>query len=568
MTETIGQRLKHARVYRHLTLEKAASVTRIRLQYLQALEADDFSAMPSPVQARGFLRNYADYLGLDLEQMVAELRSTAPQPDPEQEIVFEGDASQLKAPETIEEPGQFLAPQEPPTLEEGDKPAPFPKFRGWLKSLPFPRKAPDGESGVQQSVEEAPTDTGAGSPTGSKSAALLPGEAALDAEPQAAQEPVIKNLTAFVWMVVLGWLRGRLARQAPPAESEDESREIDEPAAPEAQPEHRNEIQAEETAQQIFDAVGSQLRRRRDILSLTLAEIERHTHMRAQFLAALEEGRMDELPSPVQTRGMLSNYATFLDLDADALLLRFADALQAQHRERYPDKPTGRREQVKIPQKLPPLRMFIAGDLVLGTGMIILLLVFLAWGISRVFEIRSQAVTVEETAPSISEALIGTPEVIVEIEATPIPAEDTPLPAVEEALEPIDDVEETPTLLGNINLKVDVVAVERSYLRVVVDGNVKFDGRTVPGTAYPFEAEQSIEILAGNASALRIIYNQRDLGLLGGFGQLAHFVYTADGIIVPTPVSSLTPTLTPFISPTPSITPSPTETSTAEDELP
>ena len=47
---------------------------------------------------------------------------------------------------------------------------------------------------------------------------------------------------------------------------------------------------------------------------------------------------MDELPSTVQTRGMLSNYATFLDLDVDALLLRFADALQARHRERNPAK--------------------------------------------------------------------------------------------------------------------------------------------------------------------------------------------------------------------------------------
>jgi cytoskeletal protein RodZ len=45
--------------------------------------------------------------------------------------------------------------------------------------------------------------------------------------------------------------------------------------------------------------------------------VERHTHLRAVFVKALEEGAFDKLPSPVQTRGMLSNYATFLDLDVD-----------------------------------------------------------------------------------------------------------------------------------------------------------------------------------------------------------------------------------------------------------
>ena len=101
-----------------------------------------------------------------------------------------------------------------------------------------------------------------------------------------------------------------------------------------------------------------QLRRRREMLSLTLDEIERHTRMRAQFMDSLEKGNFDELPSPVQTRGMLANYAGFLDLDVDTLLLRFADALQARHRERHPEKPAGRRGQPIIPENMPRLAHF------------------------------------------------------------------------------------------------------------------------------------------------------------------------------------------------------------------
>jgi hypothetical protein len=137
---------------------------------------------------------------------------------------------------------------------------------------------------------------------------------------------------------------------------------------------------------------------------------------------------------------------------------------------------------------------------------------------------------------------------------TLIPAEDTPIPDLPEG------TVEVPTLAANVNVQVNIVSVERSYLQVTVDGEVAFDGRTIPGNAYPYEAEERVEILAANGSALRVVYNQRDLGLLGGFGQIVRVIYTADEILVPTPEVPPTPTNTPFISPTPSITPSPTTT--------
>lgn len=77
MQETIGQRLKAIRLSRQISIEKAAEATRVRAHYLQALEADNYSAMSSAAQGRGFLRLYADYLGLDLEAAMNELRQDA-----------------------------------------------------------------------------------------------------------------------------------------------------------------------------------------------------------------------------------------------------------------------------------------------------------------------------------------------------------------------------------------------------------------------------------------------------------------------------------------------------------
>ena len=62
MEGTIGNQLKTAREARGLSLQDVEKSIHIRVHYLQALENDDFSSLPSKAQARGFLRLYADFL--------------------------------------------------------------------------------------------------------------------------------------------------------------------------------------------------------------------------------------------------------------------------------------------------------------------------------------------------------------------------------------------------------------------------------------------------------------------------------------------------------------------------
>lgn len=66
----LGSRLMRAREARGLTLEDAERDTRISRRYLQALETEQFEAIPAPVYARGFLRSYSQYLGLDAQEML------------------------------------------------------------------------------------------------------------------------------------------------------------------------------------------------------------------------------------------------------------------------------------------------------------------------------------------------------------------------------------------------------------------------------------------------------------------------------------------------------------------
>jgi cytoskeleton protein RodZ len=70
-TRPLGEWLRQRREELGIDLEQAEAETRIRSRYLEALEAEDLNALPDPIVGRGFLRNYASYLGLSAEEAAA-----------------------------------------------------------------------------------------------------------------------------------------------------------------------------------------------------------------------------------------------------------------------------------------------------------------------------------------------------------------------------------------------------------------------------------------------------------------------------------------------------------------
>lgn len=68
----IGQLLRQTREAKELSLADVEEQIRIRQRYLSALESGDWDDLPNPVAARGFLRTYATFLGLDAEDLVGQ----------------------------------------------------------------------------------------------------------------------------------------------------------------------------------------------------------------------------------------------------------------------------------------------------------------------------------------------------------------------------------------------------------------------------------------------------------------------------------------------------------------
>ncbi len=463
MPPTLGEILKQTRLDRKLTIKAASEATAIRAKYIEALEADEFDSLPSPVQARGFLRIYADYLGLDSGNLLILLKGeTEP---------MEGSAEDTAGPLDT-------------TLEDFD----------------FP-----------ETIENEIKIT-----------------AAEEVEPQSTEVDFLEL----------------------PDERIDED-DLDNPSQDISLP--------LPLSNSIFIEIGQQLRGRRELLSLTLIEIEQHTHIRKHYLAFLESGAIDHLPSPVQARGILSSYARFLDLDSESLLLRFAEGLQAKRLERHPRQPrTGR--EIGEDAILPPwLRRILSTDLVFGSSMILAMLAFAIWGANRIISQNEFANDETDSEQSISEALLA-PTLATE-ESTALPSPSLDVISTSASVNETPTIIEIPTQAKSSPVQVVTAITGNTWMRVQVDGKIEFQGRAIAGSAYTFNGDERIEVLAADGSMVQIIYNGEDLGVMGDSGVITEIIYTSQGTLLPTPTSTPTPTRTPRVTPTytPSITPATTD---------
>src|ERR671912_1849877 len=67
---SFGEELRREREIRGISLKEIADATKISKRFLEAIERNDHRTLPAPVFTRGFVREYARYLGLNAEEMV------------------------------------------------------------------------------------------------------------------------------------------------------------------------------------------------------------------------------------------------------------------------------------------------------------------------------------------------------------------------------------------------------------------------------------------------------------------------------------------------------------------
>lgn len=327
--------------------------------------------------------------------------------------------------------------------------------------------------------------------------------------------------------------------------------EIDTPPA-ENKPEP--ESPSPSTTRQILREIADQLRTTRLQLGFSYEDIERQTHLRVHHLQAMEDGNFEALPSFVQGRGMLGIYARFLGLNEDAVLLRYADALQArlasQQNRTSSSKPR--------PEQKPQFRSWSwlwSADFLVIIVLTVGILAFFIWGLSSILDTRAST-TPTSTPLSIAEVLLAPGTPFLDTPTLPLPSPtDTLIPAALQTIQPevsgtAPAESPTPQSLPPM-VSVYVSVRQRTWLRVLVDGKEQFAGRALPGSVYEYSADEQVEIQTGNAAALQITFNQEDLGTMGNIGEVVTRIYSINGVLAPTATVTLTPTNTPRPSPTP-----------------
>jgi transcriptional regulator with XRE-family HTH domain len=129
--QTIGERLEDARKKKGVSIREAADLTKIRGEYLQKFESNQFDIGLSEIYVRGFLRNYAHFLHVPAERLLndygALVRKESRPRSPSREVygrmdvsVSSADAAEAAAPEAHAHPHT-------PGTGPGRPPARFPR---------------------------------------------------------------------------------------------------------------------------------------------------------------------------------------------------------------------------------------------------------------------------------------------------------------------------------------------------------------------------------------------------------------------------------------------------------
>ena len=307
-------------------------------------------------------------------------------------------------------------------------------------------------------------------------------------------------------------------------------------------------------SEKLFKAIGNQIKRQRELLSLSIDEVHDNLHISPQHIVAIEAGQFDQLPSPVQAKGLLVNYIDFLNLDSETLLTNYAEALQLRRIERQDAlAKKGKRSAREISPTALRLKNFFTLDLLVIAGLFLAFATFVIWGVNRILD-NEMPDRIGSDIPGVSDVLLATeaptPVLNTENETTVI-IEDQDFNS--ENPEP-EDIEPLFTLIASSDpINIILIPRQRLWVQVTVDDKQVFQGRLIPGNAYEYSGQVQIDILTGNIGALQILFNNQDIGSQGLPGQIANLIFNVKGLVLPPPTS------TPTITPTPQATPNPLE---------
>ncbi|MGH2535676.1 MAG: helix-turn-helix domain-containing protein [Thermomicrobiales bacterium] len=290
---------------------------------------------------------------------------------------------------------------------------------------------------------------------------------------------------------------------------------------------------------ELMAVFGDTLRQARAYKGVTLREAERTTRINRYHLAALEEENFSSLPPLIYQRGIVRNYATYLDLDANKLLSMF-------------DEARGGNEQPDVNVVVKPLDMpsHWAPNFAIIAFMVVMSAIVFAWLYSAYFAptqaVSTPAEVIATVTPVDAEALFipsptpppptSTPAPTATAspteEPTATPTEEATEPTEEETFAPISDDEAASTTTESSPpesqeglASIMITAESAIYVEISIDGVPQFAGELAAGQTTEWYSASVFEVFTTDGS--QTLFTNGD-GVTFYMGYGANEYYTLD----------------------------------------
>jgi cytoskeletal protein RodZ len=239
--------------------------------------------------------------------------------------------------------------------------------------------------------------------------------------------------------------------------------------------------------------IGELLREMRESMTLSYEELAKTTLIRPNLLQAIEAANVGQLPEPVYTRGLIRRYADALGLDGETLASQyFTPSNKEQQRSFW---------RVPITPQLRPVHLYAT-----YVALIAIAISALSYTLQRTAE-QNQSLTLPvlegETLENFTMPKEGVTAAEPETPSKPIVVSDDPI-------------------------RIAVKMQDQSWLRVIADNQVAFEGILKAGDVQTWTAKESLKIRAGNAGGVVVSFNEGDAEVLGKPGVVTEVSYPPD----------------------------------------
>ncbi|GAB6180724.1 DUF4115 domain-containing protein [Desulfotomaculum defluvii] len=240
--------------------------------------------------------------------------------------------------------------------------------------------------------------------------------------------------------------------------------------------------------------IGEALSNARKEKGYSFRYLEEATKIRAKYLEALENENFDILPGPVYAKAFLRTYSKYLELDTEEIMAEYS---RICNNTQPPVEETKEVEIEPTSKENKKWRYLVAGLAIVS------LVAF-------------------NSIYNRDQGLDNKPELPNTVQEQPNNQTDQPSKDIKPSAQGV-----APQNNQGVRVVLRVTEQQQSWMQVEADGNTVFSGLVGPGEMKDFKAEEKIFLHVGNAGAVEVNVNGKDLGRLGENGKVVKIPFTS-----------------------------------------